>query len=1060
MKTKQATISKISPLVIGKVVRRKRLFALLDRKSPTRSFWISGPGGSGKTTLVASYLKERKIPGLWYQIDALDGDPATFFYYLGQAAASLMEPTASPMPLLTPECLPSLETFVLRYFEILYQRIPPGSWLIFDNFQDAPEETVLQQILVSAVKQLPENATVAIISRSIPPPVFFRFIANRTMREVTGYQMTFSPEEFAGFLKLTGSRVDEESAKQLYQITKGWITGAILWLLQFERDATTEKFPADCTPQNIFDYFAAEILDKTAPSIKNFLLQTAFLPHMTADIASELTEMRAEDILEILNRKNYFIEKRRLPAAGYQYYAPFREFLQITAARAYSPAFLQKIYFRAAGIFDRHGWREEAIDLYSKANAHDSVAAIILDLAPTLIAQGRYKILSSWIESLPEEYSKENPRLLFWNGFAQMVSNPLKARSLCTMAYELLTRRHDLTGQVLSWTAIIEIFFILRSGFSDLDRWIEEGERLGELLSNKDYDPDLFGRFASSKLMALLLRNQGHPDLEKWQNQCETLLVRCNDLQVTVNLLKNLFWSYHWLGQADKVRQTEARMKVLQNTDDLPPIVQLTLSGILTLSSVFIGNHRLSLSRATETLKLADESGIHIYDFMIFACRAYVLLGTGDLDQVRAILEKMQETLIPFAVWDQGHYHFLNALYMIHAGKLSEASREAAMASQIVEACGNPFTIALSRVLQSQLLLETGEKSKAENLLISVIDDRRLGNSGLINFILKLALADSAYAHNCVEKGQLCLQEAFSIAKVQGMAMPFGLSKKRLGFLCTKALEAEIEEATVIEFIRCCNLQCPDPKTVSDRWPWPIRIYTLGRFAINCNDKPLRCSNKSPRKQLELLTFLISVGHRGVFKQMIAGRLWPDSDGDRAVQSLNTTLYRLRKLMGNDEAVTFKNGQLILNEKLCWVDGMHFEWLAQQIDITSSSIAQQEYIARALELYRGPYTTGYENMAVAVSYREQLEKLWFRVLAAAIPVFVERILDHQDVLQGALAADDTAVVVFPLFASAFNKEGRSVEALKVIDQCRCMLAEQGVGFGPRTLALLSKLEPM
>ena len=92
----QASISKISPLMLGEVVPRERLFALLDQKPPTNAFWICGPGGSGKTTLVASYLKERKIPCLWYQVDAMDGDPATFFYYLGQAAASLMEPAHPP----------------------------------------------------------------------------------------------------------------------------------------------------------------------------------------------------------------------------------------------------------------------------------------------------------------------------------------------------------------------------------------------------------------------------------------------------------------------------------------------------------------------------------------------------------------------------------------------------------------------------------------------------------------------------------------------------------------------------------------------------------------------------------------------------------------------------------------------------------------------------------------------------------------------------------------------------------------------------------------------------
>ena len=139
MRRQQASISKISPLIIGNVIRRERLFTLLDRKVPTNAFWISGPGGSGKTTFVASYLQDRDIPCLWYQVDAMDGDPASFFYYLGMAAASLMDP-ADGTDAITHSGVPS-PTWRPLFCVILncsYQRIQPDSWFIYDNFQEAP----------------------------------------------------------------------------------------------------------------------------------------------------------------------------------------------------------------------------------------------------------------------------------------------------------------------------------------------------------------------------------------------------------------------------------------------------------------------------------------------------------------------------------------------------------------------------------------------------------------------------------------------------------------------------------------------------------------------------------------------------------------------------------------------------------------------------------------------------------------------------------------------------------------------------------------------------------
>ena len=65
---------------------RKRLFRLLDEARDLPVTWVSGPPGSGKTTLVSGYLEGRKAPCLWYRIDERDSDPATFFHYPGLAA--------------------------------------------------------------------------------------------------------------------------------------------------------------------------------------------------------------------------------------------------------------------------------------------------------------------------------------------------------------------------------------------------------------------------------------------------------------------------------------------------------------------------------------------------------------------------------------------------------------------------------------------------------------------------------------------------------------------------------------------------------------------------------------------------------------------------------------------------------------------------------------------------------------------------------------------------------------------------------------------------------------
>jgi hypothetical protein len=70
-------------------------------------------------------------------------------------------------------------------------------------------------------------------------------------------------------------------------------------------------------------------------------------------------------------------------------------------------------------------------------------------------------------------------------------------------------------------------------------------------------------------------------------------------------------------------------------------------------------------------------------------------------------------------------------------------------------------------------------------------------------------------------------------------------------------------------------------------------------FTLYSNGDRLRASaGKAQRKPLELLWLLVAADDRGLAEDFVADELWPDLDGDRAMHTLRTTLYRLRKLIG------------------------------------------------------------------------------------------------------------------------------------------------------------------
>jgi DNA-binding SARP family transcriptional activator len=175
---------------------------------------------------------------------------------------------------------------------------------------------------------------------------------------------------------------------------------------------------------------------------------------------------------------------------------------------------------------------------------------------------------------------------------------------------------------------------------------------------------------------------------------------------------------------------------------------------------------------------------------------------------------------------------------------------------------------------------------------------------------------------------------------------------RMLSRLCTEALRDGMEVEFMRQVIRRLGL-LPE-ETSLDNWPWPVRIYSLGRFYLARDGESNLVETRAQRKLLNLLEVLVALGGSEVQVERITEILWPDAEGEAAVSAFTTTVSRLRKLIGHDTLI-IRRGRVSLDPRRCWVDVAALERLLDRGAEVRDSAGLHRLADQIQDLYRGPF---------------------------------------------------------------------------------------------------------
>ncbi len=1049
------TLAKITRPDPGKVVLRERLFSKLDQARANAIVWVNAPAGAGKTTLVSTYIEARGLKELWYQVDRGDVDMAAFFYYFGQAVKHTTR-TGKKMPSLTPEYQLGVAEFTRNYFREAFQRMQTPMLLVFDNFQNAGAEADLNKMLASAFDGIPKGINIIIVSRTEPPTPFVRLQATQQLFQINWADLQFTFDEE---LAITQQRYPQRyiSKQQLQKLDvhiRGWVTGLILLLEQEVELDDIEFDTEDLSQERLFDYFASEIFYQLDKETCQFLMKTAMLPKMTATICKQLTgNHHADKILSELVRKQYFIVRHGLLKPSYEYHPLFREFLRHQAKGSFDESEYQQLQSHAGLLLAEAGDIDSAARLLVQGKNESALSELILKYAKQQIENGCTQQVVRWIEAIPLTLMNQKPWLFYWLGMARLQYENKLAREAFEKAWHKFNDAKDVKGLYLSWCGVADSYTFSNDNFVGADVWVKELDWLQQNYS-KPLNLEVHGHLAFSAASLILWVQPSHPDLPTWMGKIEAIYRFIPNKTLKALCAMQLGTYYVLTGEMIKMRHLSNKIKkqgLLKEQGAVFMILTIIvvyandwITAELKVTNEFIDRHQK---------KVRDE-GIKVFSGLMLAQAIYHATCRRDIPRVEKLLDMYGDDITETNTLDQGHYQLLTSYLEIARGDYDRAIEHGELAVELIEQTATPFPTWVSHAGLAYLYVEKAQFSLVLvhlNTVDKIVEPMK-SSAGI--FIADMIRCYLAFHQNDLIESKKSLARCFRLGREKDIKGSGVWPPRMVSTVCSLALEYDIEPDYARSIIRSYHYTPRESLHVGEHWPWPVKIYSLGRFSLLLNDQPL----DTETRPVALLKVLLAHGGRNVHSEKIMDALWPEAEGDQAQINFKTTLHRLRKLLGDCDVLILKNYQLSLNEQLVWVD----TWIMGRLFASAEKYAKTKDTAscaglaiKLMQYYHGSFLAS-ESASWAILQRETLRARFIRhttVLAQAC---------ESEVSQTAIQCYQCLLEIDPRLEEAwqglircYQAQGRHAEAQVSYEKCVDVLASTlGISPSVTTTALI------
>ncbi len=1010
-------VSKVQPPRLREeVLSRARLLDWLDIKIHRRVVTIVAEAGYGKTTLLADWTWRTRMRVVWHQLDEDDRDIVVFIRYLLAAcrrvAPEMGETTAGLLRDIG-TLATSAETLADTLIRELGAMADQPTVLIFDDVHSIERAPEVQRALREIIARAPDRMTIVLSGRRKPPVPLARLRTHGEIAELAADDLRFDHEETETlFRDAYNHPLDRESLATLERRTQGWAASLDLVraAIRDRSDADTRRFIRGLSAAEgpLYDYLAEEVVSDLTPDLQSFLMRTALLVDVDIEpamIAADVDRATAQERITEAERLGLLsIGRGRAGRSGAQYHPLVREFLAARLVREIGEEETRAIHRRIAAASEETDWRR-AVHHYAEADDVEDLQRVLVSATRSIMASGDYSYAESYIsrsatteetpwfdiilsrrelragrvteaidraERAVASLQEAGPdRHLALANLISMRLNQGDVVAAHMVADELESTGSDgeLNSMAAATRAIIETsqsgriadairhFERLSASHSEEDTARFRGVTLLNLAYALVFYGDLDRALETATLAVDTLDADSPTEIANGRLVRATVLAHCGreaeasaelDLAIEVvpeaSVAEVLIETADVLGAyGDVDRALELMSSALNSTDAMP-------AGFKRAVQV-IGAHTLARAGKYQEAKLALDS-IGPDQLMpmpgargrIAAIRAHVAAGLGSTDARELAIEagKVAESV-------DAHY------WARYAGLIGDVCLE---------------DQSLERVLM--------RRAEADPGLLCLCADLVTRQLGRLSPVARLAVERSADGHKA--RWRHALRTVIDERSSGGAALPAAEWLDRIG-----EPEDVLRLRRVVRRLGARAQGLELGRSLARRIAPRVYVEDLGRVELLIDGKPVPGA-RLRRKVLALLCFLLSRPDFAATRDQTLDALWPEMDPELGSNSLNQTVYFLRRVFEPGYSDDVSAGYVESNSEMVWLD----RELTTSRSTTCAELVRRgrggdrEAVNLLARTYRGRFALDFAYEDWAVAHRDSLHAGYLETMERAI----------------------------------------------------------------------------